>query len=120
MMLLLLLLAADGIMLLDEANFKTAIAENKLVLVDFFSTECPRSMALEPEFAAVGKTLAESGSKVKLAKVDVNKSFKLAHWQYNVQTYPQVKLFKNGKLAGNYTGENTESEIVTWVTSNTR
>jgi len=56
---------------------------------------CGHCKALEPEYAEAAKQLAESGSAVKLGKVDATVEESLAA-NFNIEGYPTMKFFKNG------------------------
>lgn len=63
---------------------------------------CGHCKSLAPQYEAAAKTLAESDSPIKLAKVDATEESELAS-EFNVNGYPTIIFFKNGDSI-QYTG----------------
>lgn len=78
---------------------------------------CGHCKNLVPHYAEAATKLAESGSPVKLAKLDATVHSESAS-KFGVRGYPTLKFFKNG-VATDYTGGRTAAEIINWVSKKT-
>jgi len=99
---------------LTEENFSSFLEQNDFVLVEFYAPWCGHCKKLAPEYARAATALKNSGSPVKLAKVDATVEAALGE-KYGVKGYPTLKFFRGGDSI-EYEGGRTEAEIVNWVT----
>jgi putative thioredoxin len=83
------------------------------VVVDFYADWCGPCQALGP---VLEKLAHEYNGKFILAKANVDNCPKLSE-KYGVMSIPAVKLFKNGKVASEFTGMIPESKIKDWLNS---
>jgi len=103
----------EGVLVLTEGNFESAIKENEMVLVEFYAPWCGHCKKLAPEYSAAATTLAEKNSKVKLAKVDATEHKEVGK-EFGVKGFPTLFFFKNG-VRQDYTGGRTADTIVAWL-----
>jgi thioredoxin 1 len=94
---------------LSKSNFKTEVLDSDLpVLVDFWAPWCVPCQMMAP---ILDELSGEMAGKVKVAKVDTedgdNQDLAM---EYRIQSIPNMKLFKGGKIIGEFIGmRNKES-----------
>ena len=82
------------------------------VLVDFFAEWCGPCKAMAP---ALDEIAAEMQGKVKVVKVDVDKSPAITG-EYGIRAMPTLILFKDGKVAAQHTGAMVQKKkLEDWV-----
>ena len=104
-----------------EETFNTIISQNKLVVVDFYSTECPPCEAFAPKFHALHELYKEDILFVKIFRQE-NKE--LAQ-KLGISSSPSVIFFKDGQqigelLSGGITRTQVMKNLETLINNPTR
>lgn len=97
-----------------EENFQQGVIENSHkipVVVDFWAEWCQPCKMLMP---VMEKLVEEFNGKFLLAKVNSDEQQKLGK-TYGVRGIPNVKIFRNGEVVGEFTGVQSESYIRTVI-----
>ncbi|MCH8300958.1 MAG: thioredoxin [Candidatus Marinimicrobia bacterium] len=84
------------------------------VLVDFWAEWCGPCVQLSP---TLEKLAEEAGDSWNLLKVNTESQPELAA-EYGIRSIPNVKLFVNGEISGEFVGALPEEEIKRWLESN--
>ncbi len=85
---------------LTNKNFDAAIAEHRVVLVDFWATWCGPCKSMAPDLELIAQ---ESEDDVLIAKVDVDKNRQLVE-RFGIQSMPTILTFHEGVLHSSYIG----------------
>ena len=83
----------------NSQEFQDIVAQNDLVLVDFFANWCGPCKMLAPSI----DKLAQEHPEAKVLKVDVDQEGSLA-MQFGVQSIPTLIVFKNGQAVNRQLG----------------
>ena len=98
----------------DTQSFMTEVIEASQsvpVIVDFWAPWCEPCKQLGP---LLEKLVTESGGKVRLVKVDIDKNQQLAQ-QLRIQSIPMVYAFIGGKPLDGFQGALPESELKAFI-----
>merc|ERR1712025_1058188 len=104
------------VLTLTKDNFDDALKENERVLLEFYAPWCGHCKALEPEYEAAAKEMAEEGMKTKLAKIDATVESELAN-RFGANGYPTLKYVVNNGDPQDYTGPRQKKGIINWLRS---
>lgn len=104
------------VVVLTDANFDDLVMNSDdLWIIEFYAPWCGHCKNLEPEW---NKAATELKGEVKVGKLDATREHTIAG-RYNVNAYPQIKLFPSGPKSDNliedYNGARDSSSIVTWA-----
>jgi len=102
-----------GVLVLTDATFDEAVAQNDALLVEFYAPWCGHCKTLAPEYEKAAQTLADNGSAGKLSKVDATANKESAE-KHGIKGFPTLKFFKKGHVS-EYNGGRTAPEIVNWI-----
>ena len=84
------------------------------VLVDFWANWCGPCLMLSPSLEKLAK---EAGDSWNLIKVNTESQPELAV-KYGIRSIPNVKMFINGEIAGEFIGALPEEEVKRWLELN--
>ena len=87
------------VMELTSQNFNQEIANNDLLLVDFWAEWCVPCKSMHPIFTRMAKKYKQ----VRFARVNVDNAQDIA-MRYGVQSIPTFIMFKNGEIANQMVG----------------
>ena len=101
----------------DENNFEKEVIEKSKeipVVVDFWATWCMPCLMLGP---TLEKFAEDYNGKFILAKLNVDKNPKISQI-YNISSIPNVKIFKDGKVADEFVGALPRLMVKNWLDKN--
>ncbi len=102
---------------ITDKDFKEKVIEKSEeipVVVDFWSEWCPPCNILGP---ILEKIAEEQKEKFILAKANTEQTLENSR-KYGVESIPNIKMFKNGKLVGGFIGAIPESDVREWLDKN--
>ncbi|PSC75600.1 disulfide isomerase-like 1-4 [Micractinium conductrix] len=108
----------SAVVVLKDAEFEKHIGSKKYMLVEFYAPWCGHCKALKPEYAKAALALKDYSEDVGLAKVDATEEKEIAG-KFEIQGYPTLKWFIDGKEASDYSGGRTADDIVRWIKKKT-
>ena len=92
---------SENVINISDNDFNDIIANNKLVVVDFFATWCGPCRALSPYI----DELATNHHRILFAKANIEESPVIAN-ELDVKSLPCVVIFENGKEINRVVGFN--------------
>ena len=96
---------------LTRETFKSEVLESELpVLVDFWAPWCQPCQMMAP---ILDELAGEVADKIKIAKLDTeNPMNQELAIQYQIQSIPNMKVFKEGKVVGEIIGLRSKESLM--------
>ena len=91
-----------------DDTFESTIADNKLVLVDFWAPWCGPCRMVAP---VLDEIAGEHGDKVTIAKVNTDENQVVAS-KHGIMSIPTMMLFKNGEKIDQIVGALPKPQIM--------
>ncbi|MGL9718693.1 MAG: thioredoxin [Wolbachia sp.] len=103
---------SDNIVLVNDQNFKSEVADYKgFVLVDFWAGWCGACRTLTPRVEQLAK---DKKGKIKICKFDIDEGTETPG-QYGIQSIPTLIIFQDGKESARKIG--AINDLSSWVDS---
>ena len=99
---------------LKTAEYQDLVNQGGVTVVDFWAPWCGYCRRLAP---AVERLEAEIGSKVTVAKADIDELPEIAR-QYEIDTIPTLILFQDGKEADRVVNPPSQDAVEEWLKTN--
>lgn len=90
-----------------SSDFDRLLAENKVLLVDFYAPWCIPCRQMEPSLKKLEK---EYKGKVVFSRIDLDKAKPLAR-KLGIESIPVIAVYKNGKELKRVTGYQSASQL---------
>jgi protein disulfide-isomerase A1 len=103
---------------LTDEDFPGITTEFSHILIEFYAPWCGHCKKLEPVYNEVAKELHDSGSILRVAKLDATQH-KEAAGKYEVRGYPTLFFFLNGEKL-DYNGPRNKEGMLAWLLKRTR
>ena len=95
---------------INAQEYEALVANNELVVIDFFATWCGPCKMLAPHL----DELSARNPEVKIVKIDVDEETPLAI-KYGVASIPTLILFKDGEKVNQTLGYQTLDQLENFI-----
>ncbi|KAI6649636.1 Protein disulfide-isomerase 2-like isoform X3 [Oopsacas minuta] len=103
----------DNVLILTENNFNEALEKHNQILVEFYAPWCGHCKKFAPEYSQAAAKLKETGSEIRLGKVDASVYEDLAV-SWDIKGFPTLIFFTNKSSMG-YNGPREADGIIEWL-----
>ena len=97
-----------------NTSFDSLLADQKLVIVDFWATWCGPCRMLSPLLDEVEEEMSD---KITVVKVNVDDADEIA-MRYRIMSIPTLLFFKNGQIVDKTVGAMPKSTLVDKINAN--
>ena len=97
-----------------NTSFDSLLADEKLVIVDFWATWCGPCRMLSPLLDEVEEEMAD---KITVVKVNVDDADEIA-MRYRIMSIPTLLFFKGGQVVDKTVGAMSKSALVDKINAN--
>ncbi len=94
-----------------KGKFDELIAAETPVLIDFYADWCGPCQMMSP---VLKELAAESGGRLKIIKIDVDKNQPIAQ-RFGIRSIPTFVLFHQGEKVGVKAGVLTKRDLNQWI-----
>ena len=99
---------------ITDANYKELLAQDKLVVVDFWAEWCGPCRSIAP---AVDELAAEFEGKAIIGKYNVDDANALSS-EMGIRNIPTLLFFKGGKLVDKQVGASSKADLKAKIEAN--
>ena len=99
---------------ITDANYKELLAQDKLVVVDFWAEWCGPCRSIAP---AVDELAAEFEGKAIIGKYNVDDDNALSS-EMGIRNIPTLLFFKGGKLVAKQVGASSKADLKAKIEAN--
>ncbi|PFX16419.1 protein disulfide-isomerase A3-like [Stylophora pistillata] len=100
---------------LTENTFDNYLTVSNLAIVDFFAPWCPHCKSFTPEYEQAASKAQAEKLNAFFAKVDCAGSGQSLCKKLHIRFLPTVRLFRDGKPLGDYSGERTADAVLQFM-----
>lgn len=108
---------SEKIIIMGDKNADEVLQNEDRLLVMFYAPWCGHCKRMKPDFAEVASMLVKNHVPGKVAAIDCTEHPKTAE-RFEIQGYPTMKYFVQGKFIKNYEGKRTAQAMFEFIRSN--
>lgn len=104
--------ASNVLQLSNTKEFDEAIQNNKLMLINFYTTPCSDCEPVTPEFEKAAENL--KADNIVLARLDCSTNNEVCN-RYTLLGYPTIQIFRQGRASDLFPHERTSERIIQFM-----